>query len=123
MLNEAIKMAKGSDEEKAMTSVSMPKSLKDDLVGIANGNNVSTNALIVSLLTIAVNSGNITENSIHGKDLISELQRLEERRIYLTRIIDEIGGVFDTDSENEKKILDDLQSAESTIATLKGVLS
>lgn len=122
MLNEAIKMAKGSDEEKAMTSVSMPKSLKEDLVSLANGNNVSTNALIVSILTLSINSNDVVSTSIGGKSLVEELERLEKKRAQIGRFIEDNHGL-DPSVESEAIILDELKSVVMTIETLKGVLS
>jgi len=122
MLNQAIKMAKGSDEEKAMQSVSMPKSLKESLVELANGNNVSTNALIVSILSLALQSDSISSSSINGGSLVKELQRLEKRKSEIGRFIQDNSGL-DMEDRYEASLYDELNSISSSIETIKGVLS
>jgi hypothetical protein len=121
MLNEAIKMAKGEDEEKIGFSIKLPKSLKEDLVALANGNDVSTNALIVSILDIAVNSKEIVSSSITGKAIVSEIKHLNFRKQQILDMIEENGGLS-PDIGDEVRIRHELDSLNSTLDILKGLV-
>ncbi len=122
MLNEAIKLAKGNEEEKAMQSISMPKSLKEDLVGLANGNNVSTNSLIVSILTLAVNDSSVVNESITGKAIFSEIKDLNVRKANIMQHFDDQCG-FDPDSEHDVLLQSEINGIISTLELLEGLIS
>jgi len=119
MLDKAIKIAKGEDVEKVGMSVSMPVTLKEQLVTLANVNNVSTNSLICSILKLVLD-GEIETLSRFSSTLVPELERLELRKETLKRHIDEMGGV-DEKIENEAIMLDELKSIENTISALTWV--
>lgn len=121
MLKQAIQIAKGDDVEKVGMSLKIPVTLKEQLVNLADRNDVSTNALICSILQLTLNDDGITIGSISGGSLVPELERLEERKAKILRHIKSIGGL-DTSDENEASIADELESIEETITTLKGVL-
>ena len=120
MLEEAIRIAKGEDVEKIGMSVKMPVALKEKLVGLADRNDVSTNALICSILELTLKRG-VEVGSIYGDSLSDELVRLEERRIEIMSYIDDNGGLDDS-VPLEEAVHNELKTIENTIQTLKWVL-
>jgi len=121
LLNKAIQIAKGDEAEKVGMSLKMAVTLKEDLQALANGNNVSLNALICSILDVAINSDEIIENSISNKGLISDLLELEERKAEISHFIEENGGL-DMEIKHEASIAYELKGIDKTIETLKGMI-
>ena len=121
-LNQAIKIAKGDDEEKVGMSVKMPVSLKEELVALANGNNVSTNALIVALLSVGISGDEVVEGSLSYESLVNELLRLEQFKEDILAHIDDNGGLDDS-IPSERELHLRLKSLETTIDVLKGIIS
>jgi len=116
MLEKAIRIAKGDDVKKVGMSIKMPVTLKEELTGLAESNNVSTNSLICSLLQLSL------DETMSGVVLLQELERVEKRKESLLSFIDENQGLDDS-NPLEKSLHNELKSINSMIATLKGVLS
>jgi hypothetical protein len=121
MLKEAIKIAKGDDVEKVGMSVNMPITLKEQLVALAQINEVSTNALICSILQLALDDNGVRKNSILGEPLVRELERLELKRQEILSYVDDNNGL-DEKIDFERGLINELKSLEETIKTLKWVL-
>ena len=85
MLKNAIKKAKGDEEQKIGVSLKMPKSFKEKLQETADNNDVSLNSLIIAMLHTVYEAD---ESNI---DKVKELQRLESRYEYLEKVHNNTG--------------------------------
>lgn len=121
MLSEAIKMAKGDEEEKAMTSVSMPKSVKENLVELAQSNKVSVNSLIVSILITALKGDSLSDDPFKQKVIIMQINELNKRKESIFKYFEDIGGL-DPELESDTLLNSELKGIESTLETLEGLL-
>lgn len=74
ILEEAIKRAKGDEEEKVGISLKIYTSLKDRLTSVAKANSVSVNSLISSILEEALKPGKKVD-----KEIYLELNELEQK--------------------------------------------
>lgn len=84
-LNKAIKMAKGEEEEKVSVSLKLPTTLKTQLQEVADTNSVSVNALVNSIIDLAINGNN---DEVIDKSLYKELTSLID---YMESIHDDTG--------------------------------
>ena len=123
LLDRAVKKAKGDEAEKIGMSIKMPVTLKEDLVSLANGNNISTNALICNILDLAINSNEFVEGSIVSDNLRDELSRLKSKKSECVSYYE--NGIFQDTvdiADFKESLLDEIKSVDKTIKVLSEVV-